>query len=317
MASVRAPARPSARREEDAMKKALVPVILALAVSLSAGPPTSAQDLTWQRFKGYDVPYVPTPTEVVDEMLRLAGLKAGDVLYDLGCGDGRIVIAAAKRSGVRATGIDIDPVRIQESNTNAAAAGLTGRVRFLNQDLFEADFKDATVVTMYLLTSVNMRLRPKLLADLKPGTRLVSHSFEMGEWRPDKTVVVTTSFDDQRDVHFWIVPANVTGRWEWDRADGTRSTHYVFEASQEFQDVTATGREGDWPLAASDVRLAGDALSFRVDADVDGKTVSTLYEGKVTGDKITGTARPAADPKAVGVPWTARRDPKTMVPIAK
>jgi len=299
------------------MKRALVPVILALAFGVSAVPPAMAQELNWQRFQGYDVPYVPTPPEVVDEMLRLAGLKAGDVLYDLGCGDGRIVIAAAKRSGVRATGIDIDPVRIQESEANAAAAGLTGKVRFLQQDLFEADFKDATVITMYLLTSVNMRLRPKLLTDLKPGTRLVSHSFEMGEWRPDKTVFVTTSFDDQRDVHFWLVPANVTGRWEWDLAAGARSTHYVLEAGQEFQDVTATGKEGDWPLAIGDVRLAGDALSFRVDTDVDGKMVSTLYEGKVAGDRITGTARPAADPQAPGVPWTARRDPKTMVSIAK
>ena len=126
-------------------------------------------------------------------MLRLAGVKSGDVLYDLGCGDGRIVIAAAKRYGVKAVGIDIDPVRIGESNDNAAAAGLAGKVRFVQQDLFEADFKDATVVTMYLLTSVNLRLRPKLLAELRPGTRLVSHSFEMGEWRPDKTTVVTTS----------------------------------------------------------------------------------------------------------------------------
>jgi SAM-dependent methyltransferase len=299
------------------MKKALVPVILVLAALLSAVPAAPAQDLSWQGFKGYDVPYVPTPPEVVDEMLRLAGLKAGDVLYDLGCGDGRIVIAAAKRSGVRATGFDIDPIRIQESNANAAAAGLTGKVRFIQQDLFEADFKDATVVTMYLLTSVNLRLRPKLLSDLKPGTRLVSHSFEMGEWRPDKTVLVTTSFDDQRDVHFWIVPANVTGRWEWDMPGRDRATHYVLEASQEFQDVTVAGKEGDWPLAASDVRLTGDALSFRVDTEVDGKMVSTLYEGKVAGDRITGTARPAADPKAAGVAWTARRDPKTMVSIAK
>jgi SAM-dependent methyltransferase len=299
------------------MRKALVPVILTLTGLLAAVPPLPVQDLSWPQYRGYDVPFVPTPPEVVDEMLRLADLKAGDVLYDLGCGDGRIVIAAAKRYGVKAIGIDIDPVRIGESNENAAQAGLAGKVRFIQQDLFQADFKDATVVTMYLLTSVNLRLRPKLLADLRPGTRLVSHSFEMGDWRPDKTSVVTTSFDDQRDVHFWIVPANVTGRWEWDIASGERKTHYVLEAGQEFQDVTASGKEGDWPLSVSDIRLGGDALSFRVDAEVDGKMVSTLYEGKVAGDRITGTVRPAGDAKAPAAAWKATRDPKTVQSIAK
>jgi len=299
------------------MQKGLIPVVLVLTGFLAGPPPAAVQDLTWQSFKGYDVPYVPTPTEVVDEMLHLAGVKAGDVLYDLGCGDGRIVIAAAKRYGVKAVGIDIDPLRIQESNANAAAAGLTGKVRFIQQDLFETDFRDATVITMYLLTSVNLRLRPKLLADLKPGTRLVSHSFEMGEWRPDKTTLVTTSFGDERDVHFWIVPANVTGRWEWDLSDGSRPTHYVLEAAQEFQDVTATGKEGDWPLAVGDIRLAGDAISFRVDAETDGKMVSTLYEGRVAGDRIAGTVRPASAVKTAAVAWKASRDPRTAVPIAK
>lgn len=299
------------------MQKGLIPVVLVLTGFLAVPPPAALQDLSWQSFKGYDVPYVPTPTEVVDEMLRLAGVKAGDVLYDLGCGDGRIVIAAAKRYGVKALGIDIDPLRIRESNDNAAAAGLTGKVRFIQQDLFETDLRDATVITMYLLTSVNLRLRPKLLADLKPGTRLVSHSFEMGEWRPDKTSLVATSFGDERDVHFWIVPANVTGRWEWDLADGDRSIRCVLEAAQEFQDVTATGKEGDWPLAVGDIRLTGDVLSFRIDTEEEGKMVSTLYEGRVSGDRIAGTARPAGAAKTAAVAWTAKRDPRTAVPIAK
>ncbi|MCX6573760.1 MAG: class I SAM-dependent methyltransferase [Candidatus Aminicenantes bacterium] len=299
------------------MHKGLIPVVLVLTGFLAVPPPAAVQDLTWQSFKGYDVPYVPTPTEVVDEMLHLAGVKAGDVLYDLGCGDGRIVIAAAKRYGVKAVGIDIDPLRIQESNANAAAAGLTGKVRFIQQDLFETDLRDATVITMYLLTSVNLRLRPKLLADLKPGTRLVSHSFEMGEWRPDKTSLVTTSFGDERDVHFWIVPANVTGRWEWDLAGGDRSIHCVLEAAQEFQDVTAAGKEGDWPLAVGDIRLTGDVLSFRIDTEADGKMVSTLYEGRVAGDRIAGTVRPAGAAKAAAVAWKASRDPRTAVSIAK
>jgi SAM-dependent methyltransferase len=299
------------------MKKTLALGVLALAGLLAATPAPPVQDQPWIQFKGYDVPFVPTPPEVVDEMLRLAGVKAGDVLYDLGCGDGRIVIAAAKRYGVKAVGIDIDPVRISESNDNAAKAGLAGKVRFVQQDLFEADFKDATVITMYLLTSVNLRLRPKLLTDLRPGTRLVSHSFEMGEWRPDKTTVVTTSFHDQRDVHFWIVPANVTGRWEWDIGEGQRRKHYVLEASQQFQVVTASGKEGEWPLSIGDVTLTGDALSFTLDTEAEGKMVSERYEGKVSGDTIAGTVRPAGNPKAAAVAWKALRDPKTAVPIAK
>lgn len=299
------------------MKKALFPVILVVAWVMAAAPPAPTQDVSWQAYKSYDVPFVPTPPEVVDEMLRLADVRSGDVLYDLGCGDGRIVIAAAKRYGVKATGIDIDPVRIRESNDNAAQAGLTGKVRFLQEDLFKADFKDATVITMYLLTSVNLRLRPKLLAELRPGTRLVSHSFEMGDWRPDKTAAVTTSFGDERDVHFWVVPANATGRWEWDVADGSSRKHFVLEASQQFQVVTASGREGDRPLAVADVRLAGDAISFRVDTDAGGKMISSIYEGTIKGDQIVGTVRPAGNPKAVAAAWKATRDPKTVVSIAQ
>jgi SAM-dependent methyltransferase len=300
------------------MRKMPVFAVAALAALAAAvAPPAAAQELTWPQFRGYDVPYVPTPPEVVDEMLRLAGVRSGDILYDLGCGDGRIVIAAAKRYGVKAVGIDIDPVRVAESNDNAAAAGLAGKVRFVQKDIFEADFRDATVVTMYLLNSVNVRLRPKLLAELKPGTRLVSHSFEMGEWRPDKTVEVSTSFDDRRDVHFWVIPANVTGRWDWDVPAGRQKRHVTLRATQEFQIVEATGTEDGQPLAVGGVVVSGDRISFRVDTAADGKDVSLLYEGKVLGDAIEGTVRPAGDVKAAAVVWKAVRDPKTVTAIAK
>jgi len=301
------------------MKKTLFVPALALAALLALAASAPAQDLSlnWNQYRGYDVPFVPTPPEVVDEMLKMANLKPGDVLYDLGCGDGRIVIAAAKRYGVKALGIDIDPVRIKESNENAVAAGLEGKVKFIQQDLFEADFHDATVVTMYLLTSVNLRLRPKLLAELKPGTRLVSHSFDMGEWKADKTALVQTSYGDERDVHFWIVPANVSGRWEWDLADGTKKRHYAIQAVQEFQSVSASGTEGTWLVAVNDVSLVGDHIKFRLDTEADGKMTSFLYDGTVQGDTIEGAIRPANDPKAVPVKWKAVRDPKTAVPIAK
>jgi precorrin-6B methylase 2 len=148
-----------------------------------------------------DVVYVPTPPEVVDEMLRMADVKQGDILYDLGSGDGRIPITAAKRFKVRAVGIDINPVRIEEANRNAAEQKVTDLVTFRNADLFETDFSEATVVTLYLLDSLNQKLRPKLLRELKPGTRIVSHAFRMGDWQPEKTANV-----NGRMVYFWRVP---------------------------------------------------------------------------------------------------------------
>jgi SAM-dependent methyltransferase len=137
-----------------------------------------------------DVPFVPTTEEAVQAMLNLAGVKKSDIVYDLGCGDGRIVIAAAKQYGAHAVGIDIDPKRIAEARENARTAGVENLVRFEEQDLFDADIHDASVVTLFLLSSVNLRLRPKLLRDLKPGTRVVSNTFDMGDWKPEKELNV-------------------------------------------------------------------------------------------------------------------------------
>ncbi len=147
-----------------------------------------------------DVPYVPTRENVVDAMLQMADVKKGDVVYDLGCGDGRIVITAAKNHGATGVGFDIDPERIAEANANAKTAGVTDKVKFVNANLFEADLSKATVITLYLLPSVNMKLRPKIL-DLKPGTRIVSHAFDMGDWKPEKTETVNGA-----TIYFWRVP---------------------------------------------------------------------------------------------------------------
>lgn len=147
-----------------------------------------------------DVPYVPTPPEVVEQMLKLAGVKKGDVVYDLGCGDGRIVVMAAQKFGARGVGIDINPERIEEAKQNAAAAGVSDRVKFIQGNLFDADIHEATVVTLYLLPSVNLKLRPKLQQDLKPGSRVVSHSFDMGDWKPDKEVEF-----NGRKLYLWVI----------------------------------------------------------------------------------------------------------------
>jgi precorrin-6B methylase 2 len=148
-----------------------------------------------------DVPYVPTGEEVVDAMLKLAKVTKNDVVYDLGCGDGRIVITAAKKYGATGTGIDINPQRIKEAQQNAAAAQVTDKVTFQQGDLFETDFSEATVVTLYLLPSVNLKLRPILLKQLKPGTRIVSHAFDMGDWKPEQKIEVSGS-----TIYFWTVP---------------------------------------------------------------------------------------------------------------
>lgn len=151
-----------------------------------------------------DVPYVPTPQSVVNAMLQLAQVNSNDVIYDLGSGDGRIPITAAQKYGVRSVGVDIDPRRVQEANANAQRAGVTESVEFRQQDLFETDLRNATVVTLYLLPDVNLKLRPKLLKELKPGTRIVSHSFDMGNWKPHQVQQV-----DGKTIYLWVVPEQI------------------------------------------------------------------------------------------------------------
>lgn len=179
------------------MRLRLQPVSLLLTVAVSL-------PMAWAQApaKSLDVPYVPTSNTVVQAMLNLAKVQNTDVVYDLGCGDGRIVIAAARDFGARGVGIDINPVRIAEARENAQKAGVTDRVRFEEKDLYDADIREATVVTLYLLTNVNLKLRPKLLADLKPGTRIVSNTFDMGDWKPDQELNV-----DGRRIMLWTVPA--------------------------------------------------------------------------------------------------------------
>ena len=154
-----------------------------------------------------DVPYVPTPQHVVNEMLKLADIKKGDILFDLGSGDGRIVITAAQTFGVKGTGIDIDPERIREADENAKKANVTNLVAFKQANLFDTDLRSANVVTLYLLPSINLKLRPKLWKELKPGTRVVSHSFDMGDWKPDKTVEV-----EHRKLYLWTITPGMAAK---------------------------------------------------------------------------------------------------------
>jgi SAM-dependent methyltransferase len=186
-----------------------LPSRIALSVMLSAAV-LAAQSAKPARTP--DVPYVPTTEKAVEEMLKLAGVKKNDIVYDLGCGDGRIVVAAAKTFGARGVGIDINPERIKEAKENARKAGVEHLVRFEENDLFEADIKEATVVTLFLLPQINLKLKPKLMSDLRPGTRVVSNTFDMGDWKPEKEAALGEDEDAEysglsKKFFLWRIPA--------------------------------------------------------------------------------------------------------------
>lgn len=236
-----------------------------------------------------DVPYVPTPPDVVDRMLQVAKVGPEDFVIDLGSGDGRIAIAAVRNHGAQgAMGVDIDPERIAEARANAKHAGVAEKVEFRNQDLFDTDFSRASVLTMYLLPDVNVSLRPKVL-QLKPGTRVVSHAFDMDEWEPDHYERV-----DGRSVYLWVVPAPVEGNWKLDGPDGPLE----LDLSQRFQYVTGTARDAQGKslpvtgsLKGSAIRLVlGDGDSARtVTGDVQGGSMVLAAAGD-SGDTGTGQA---------------------------
>ena len=235
-----------------------------------------------------DVPYVPTPQEVVNRMLEVAEVGPDDFIIDLGSGDGRIAIAAVKDHGAKgALGVDLNPQRIAEAKTNAEQAGVSDKVEFREQNLFDTDFSDATVVTMYLLPAVNMSLRPKVL-DLKPGTRVVSHAFDMEDWESDHFERV-----NGRSIYLWIVPAKVDGRWKLEGPDG----EIELQLTQEFQNVSGTAQvaSGDTlpvtgKLDGTDIRLVigeGDsARSYSGNIQGGSMLASTNATGASSGSDV-------------------------------
>lgn len=258
-----------------------------------------------------EVPYVPTPQVVVDRMLEMAGVGPRDYLIDLGSGDGRIVITAAKKYGVRGFGVDIDPERIQESNENAQREGVADRVAFYQRDLFDTSLADATVITMYLLPQINLALRPRLLA-LKPGTRIVSHDFSMDAWKPDQHVVVRLSGDtgrstDESDIYFWRVPAHVAGRWAWSSELSGRRQDYEIVLQQTFQVLAGTARVDGRTVALDRARVNGSDLSVEFTIVVNGSRVKHVLEGKVDGDDVSGSASLSGDRIQSRRDWTAKR----------
>ncbi|MGC9354051.1 MAG: class I SAM-dependent methyltransferase [Mariniphaga sp.] len=242
-----------------------------------------------------DVPYVPTSETVVEKMLDMAQVGPGDYVIDLGSGDGRIVIAAAKR-GAFGHGIDLDPKRVREARENAKKAGVEDRVIFIEGNIFDADFSRASVVTMYLLNSVNIQLRPHLLKNLKPGSRLVSHDFDMGSWNADAFLREETS-----DIYFWIIPARVEGQWTWE----TNSQAFSMTVGQEFQEIQLQLKTGDDNLAVTNSLLKGQRISFK--AANPAKNEKYVYSGRVEGNRILGTVQIHRGDDATVENWTATR----------
>lgn len=273
---------------------ALVAFAIAVPIEWADAPPPQASLLAPGEVRK-DVPYVPTRPETVAEMLRMAQVSSDDLVYDLGSGDGRIVISAAKDHGARGVGIDIDPVRIREANENATAAGVTERVRFVEGNLFEADLRDATAVTLYLLPEVNIKLRPKLLEELRPGTPVVSHDFSMGEWEPDERKEIGGDV-----LMLWIIPARVEGTWLWTDA---RNRERKLTATQTFQKFSGTATGSADAMMVRNGTLKGDAISFELVSEKDASTIER-YRGKVVGDSLIGTV----ERDGRSSPWTARRE---------
>ena len=268
-----------------AARRGVAAIVFVAGIAVSAPLAAQSSGNVGGTFIG-DVPYVATPQDVVESMLDLAKVGAGDYVIDLGSGDGRLVVTAAKR-GAQGFGVDLDPKRIAESLENAKKAGVSDRAQFFQRDLFETDFSPATVLTMYLLPEINLKLRPKVLG-LKPGTRVVSHDFDMDDWIPDERIRMLSKLTHyESNAYLWIVPAKAAGRWQADDIQ--------FDIAQTFQKIILQGRSAEGALAISDARLSGDRITFKAGA--------RSYEGRIDGDNITGVMRgPAGDSS-----WSARR----------
>ena len=292
---------------QDKLREGSAVRLLALVAALVMPSSVLAQGVD----KELDTPYVPTPQAVVERMLELAQVKPGDTVVDLGSGDGRIMITAAQKYGARGFGVELDPRLVRRSNDEARRAGVADRVKFLQQDLFKTDFHEADVLTLYLLPDVNTALRPKILAELKPGTRVVSHDYDMGVWRPEAQETLpapdkAVGARKESTVYLWIVPAKVGGAWETEIRVGRKARRIFLALEQQYQRISGTARlpEGG-SLPISEGRLRGDELRLTLPRGVVARDPVDLV-GRVAGDSLSGTVRRADREIAT---WSALRRP--------
>lgn len=252
-----------------------------------------------------ETPYVQTPQSVVDGMLEMAKVTAKDFLIDLGSGDGRIVITAARRHGTRGYGVDYDPRLVKLATENARAAGVADRAKFFERDVFKSDVGEATVLTMYLLPEYNQILRPRLYAQLRPGARIVSHDYDMGEWRPDAVVKVDApnkpvGVEKSSKVLLWIVPARVAGRWRFTLPHASGRQQVALDLTQRYQDIAGSARIGTQDAALEQAALRGTRITFdlRDGADL------LHFEGEIAGERISGRY---SGPEGKVTVWRASR----------
>ena len=266
----------------------------------------------WARDDGISA-FVVSPDAVVERMLHLAQPKAGDRLVDLGSGDGRIVIEAAKRFGAHGLGVDIDPRLVELARTNAERAGVQTLTRFEIQDLFETDLRGVNVVTMYLLPEVNLQLLPRLLAQLKPGARIVSHDYDLGpSWPFDEMIELPLAEKmvgrrGRSRVFLWVVPAEARGKWQFELPDfGGR---WQFDVAQEYQMLEVDARAGAESMVVRGARLRGEEIRLVITGLIGGKGYNTLFSGKVVEGRIEGNVRISDGENYRTIPWKATRQP--------
>ena len=255
-----------------------------------------------------DVPYVQTPRSVVEAMLDAGRVTANDYVIDLGSGDGRLVIAASRR-GARATGVELDANLVATATREAARSGEGGKANFVNANLFTFDFSKATVLTMYLLPHINLDLRPRILSGLRPGTRVVSHDFDMGKWRPDlrREIAVPDKVygPPVSQVYMWYVPANVAGKWQWRLPVGDVAVRHEVTFRQTFQQLTGDAAIESGSATIEGAKLQGDVIAFTLVHASAGRKVAYEFSGRVDGDKIAGSVKTGGDDKTYD--WQATR----------
>ena len=280
---------------------------LSLCAACALAFAATAQSWAWD---DGTVPFVVSPPEVVDRMLRLAEPRPGELLVDLGSGDGRIVIEAAKRYGTRGLGVDIDPALVARARENARRAGVETLAQFEVRDFFETDLRGVNVVTMYLLPEVNQKLMPKLLQDLKPGARIVSHDYEMGGWRPDETLELAVAEKmvgpaGRSRVHLWFVPADVRGTWKSELKEHGGLWEFRVEQVYQRLDVAAHAAGNEIPVRGT--RLRGDEVKLVASGNIDGKPWNHLFRGTLKDDRIEGEVLVSDGENTRTLPWTALR----------
>ena len=267
------------------------------------------------RAQAVDVPYVTTPPNVVDAMLELAKVGPKDYVIDLGSGDGRIVIAAAKKYGARGLGIEIDGSLVSEARREAARQGVAQRVEFRAENLFVTELEQATVLTTYLYPRVNLQLRPRIFEQLQPGSRVVSHEFDFGNWKPDARVTVQVPDKPygppRSDVLMWIVPANAAGIWRWHVRVDDQDLDCEASLVQVFQEVRGDARAGAAVARIEAVRLRGADIAFALVARINGRDVRLELAGRIYGDTMHGAARLGN----AQVEWQAKRVKRGKIDI--